>query len=141
MTTSASDIVESSSFKLSNSSNSEFAKNKRDAEILQLMVFDQSNPHPLIIAVILVCVLLTAWLIYNVFFKPNLTGIWYSDNSVYDIYHKMFSNKLDVYGEGGDRLNGKVCDSIVLVEDVEIGVWNGKNLIKLFDGGFLKRKV
>ncbi len=137
MTTSASDIVNNPNYL----DNNELAKNKRDAEMMQLLVFDQSHPHPLVIAGILVCVMLAVWILYNFFFKPNLTGIWYSNDDIFEIKHKTFGNSFVIYDVKGNKEKGSLCDSIVLVDDMEIGVWNGKNMIKLFEGGFLKRKV
>lgn len=116
-------------------------RNERDRDVMQQLIFEDKNPHPLLVSLILALVLVVVWLIYEGIFKPNLSGLWYdSDANLIDIDHPLFKNSLKIW-IGDTMLKGEICGGILMIEGAEVGIWNGKNLIKLFDGGVWKRFV
>lgn len=98
---------------------------------LQKVVYDVANPAPAMVLATGLIVLLAAYVIYCIFIKPNLTGLWYDDmGHEWELYQGAFSSYVDVQLEGKDGGQMKVTDSFVEYGNV-YGTWNRANILIL----------
>ena len=126
----------------------ETKKNLRDeALLLQEHIYDNANPSPVLITILIVGILFLLWLLYIVYMKNSMSGSWYdSDNRCWDIHHNKFSDELRIEiseNNGKKKVSrgvGSISGSLFKYED-HIGLWNHSNIILFVNGGGLVKLV
>ena len=116
-------------------------KAERERQILQKHIYDNANPSPLLIVTIGLGVLLTMWIIWMLYLKPDASGEWRDDmNNQYVLTHNRFTGNVRL------RLNGKCKGFAKLVDNYFrygelIGVWDYADSITFVNGMQLMRFI
>lgn len=128
------------------------AKRSRDARIaeaskegeeakklLQKTVYDNANPSPVTMALIVIAVVTILYILYVLFMKPCLDGEWRDDlNNVLEIDHNRFSGEFKVWLNGEFAGIGRVEGNYVQFGDLN-GLWNCRNRIMFTEGWEIRR--
>jgi hypothetical protein len=117
----------------------EETENKR--QYLQSILNKSANPHPVIIVLIVVSLLVILWFIHYLFIKPDISGEWHSQhNNVWRLNKKFMSNNVSVKINERNQGSLDVIDNLVEYNGL-IGVWNYNNTIVFLDGTTLTRSL
>mgnify|MGYP000886403568 CR=1 FL=1 len=114
-------------------------KAERDRQLLQKHIYDNANPPPLLIVTIGLGVLLTMWILYMLYLKPDASGEWIDDmNNKFIFTHNKFTGNVKV------RVNGKCGGYAKLIDNYFrygelIGVWDYADNISCLNGMQLTR--
>lgn len=109
-------------------------KAEQEQQMLQKHIYDNANPSPLLVVTISLGVILTMWIIYMIYLKPNATGEWRDDmNNVYILTHNRFTGNVRVRMNGKCRGFAKLIDNYFRFGDL-IGVWNYADNITFTNG-------
>jgi len=114
-------------------------KAEQERQILQKHIYDNANPSPLLITTIGLGVILTMWIIYMLYLKPDASGEWLDDmNNQYILTHNRITGNVRV------RLNGKCKGFAKLIDNYFrygelIGVWDYSDSIMFVNGIELTR--
>jgi hypothetical protein len=116
------------------------AENKKRAKTLQAIVNDNANPHPAHVALIFALVLAVIWLIYIIFVKPNISGVWIDtkgnkwiiDHSFSSVDVKLITNGKTIKGKA------KITDNIFKFKEYT-GIWNYNDIVIFIGGGGMER--
>ena len=115
-------------------------KNKAHAEHLTEVVHDNANPHPAYVALIFALVLGVIWLLYIIFIKPNISGVWMDTSGNKWIVEQSFSD-VDVKVVTNNRVirgKAKLTDNIFKFKKY-VGVWNYDDVVIFLGGGGMER--
>jgi hypothetical protein len=106
--------------------------------LLQRTINDNANPSPVYVSLAVACVLISMWLIYILFLKPNASGEWRDDKgNQWILDHGRFGgimitvNKKNTY-------HCEIVDNMFKCGGV-IGIWNYRDIILFVGGGNLTR--
>lgn len=114
-------------------------KAERDKQMLQKHIYDNANPPPLLIVTISLGVVLTMWIIYMMFLKPDASGEWRDDmNNNYILTHNRFTGNVRVRMNGRCRGFAKLIDNYFRFGDL-VGVWDYGDNISFINGMQLMR--
>ena len=106
------------------------ADTKEKAKLLQSVVEDNANPHPAKVAIIFALILATIWLLYIIFVKPNMSGIWIDTQGNKWVVHQTLGD-MKVKVITNDRVikgHGKLTDNIFKFKGYT-GVWNYDDVV------------
>ena len=112
------------------------ADTKEKAKLLQTVVYDNSNPHPAKVAVMFALVLALIWLIYIMFVKPNMSGVWLdTKGNKWIIEQNMCQVKVKMILDGKTvKGTAKITGNIFKFKGI-IGVWNYNDVVVFINGG------
>lgn len=115
------------------------AKAEEERKLLQKTVYDSSNPSPIFVTCMVIGTLLIMYIIYVVFLKPCMSGIWIdtAGNQWY-IDHSVVKNIFTVYVDDNYGGTGYIYDNYLQFGDL-VGVWNYSDQIFFTDGFELNR--
>lgn len=113
----------------------------KETTVLEKVIYDISNPSPIIITLCVLGVLLIVYIINILFIKPNLSGIWvdYSGN-LWKLNYSKLTGKFQVFINGACYGSGMVIENYVHYGDL-IGVWNYENNIYFMNGEKLQKII
>lgn len=112
---------------------------EEERNLLQKIVYDVSNPSPIIITCIVLGTLLLMYIVYLVFIKPTLKGNWIDNyGNEYYIKHLPWQLTFYILHNGAVTGQGRVLDNYISLKDVA-GVWNYDDEIIFVDGTVLSR--
>ena len=107
------------------------AETKEKGKLLQTTVYDNSNPHPAKVAMIFALILMAIWLIYLLFVKPNMSGVWIDTNGnkwiIEQSVHGDTRVKVIMKGKtikGKARITGNIFKF-----KGTVGVWNYNDVV------------
>src|SRR5438067_2353987 len=72
-------------------------------DLVRNIVHERENPHPMNVAMIAVCVVLTIYILYIIFIKRDVSGYWYGklgdfpNMILYRINHNKFTDSVSVH--------------------------------------------
>lgn len=111
---------------------SERAESERD--LLQKKVYENANPSPLLIATICLATLLTMWILYTIFLKPDASGEWRDEsNNKYHMSHNRFTGTIKMKINGKCSGYAKVIDNYFRYGDL-VGLWDYSTSIVFVNG-------
>lgn len=114
-------------------------KAEREQQILQKHIYDNANPPALLIVTIGLGIVLTMWIIYMVYLKPNASGEWRDDmNNEYVLTHNRFTGNVRVRMNGKCKGFAKLIDNYFRFGEL-IGVWDYADNITFINGMQLMR--
>lgn len=117
-------------------------ENKNENEkknVIQKFVNDNSNPHPILIAIIMGSFILFIWLYYMILIKPSMCGSWYDENgSSWIIKHNKIFGTVKFYKNDSYYGKGITYDNYINLND-EIGIWDYNDKIIFINGLVLYR--
>lgn len=114
-------------------------KGERERQILQKHIYDNANPDPLLIVTIGLGVILTMWILYMLYLKPDSSGEWRDDmNNQYILTHNRFTGNVKLRFNGKCGGYAKLVDNYFRYGDL-IGVWDYADTIVFVNGMELNR--
>ncbi len=119
-------------------------ENNNKANVIQGIVYKNSNPSPIIIAIIIIIIFIVIWFLYTILLKPVLSGKWLSNNkNIWMMQHNIFNNNVCVRIYNGKKLierGSAYFNDNIFKYGNKIGIWNYSDNIILLDGeGNLQR--
>jgi len=116
------------------------AKSMINTEVTKItkVIKKKSNPSPILFGVIAVCILIVFYVLYLLFVKECLSGIWYDERGArWHIKHNTFSDDLEIY-TNGEWHNVKMTNNIFRCNN-RLAVWDYKDKIIFLSGGYLTK--
>lgn len=114
-------------------------KLEQDTRMMRNIVNENANPHPVLIAVLIAGVLLSAWFLYLLLVAPDASGLWVDDlGGRWHFEHDVFGKLTTTYN--GHLVPSSMSDNMFKSRNL-LGIWNYSNVIILVDGGNLSRIV
>ena len=108
-------------------------------DLLRKVVHKNANPDPTVVVLICLIIIMTVWLIYVMFMKPNMSGVWYDNNDrKWVLDHDKWSTGLMVYIENIGAHHCKVSGNMVTCNGI-LGVWDNKNKVVFMNGTVIDR--
>jgi hypothetical protein len=105
--------------------------------LVRRIVYDNSNPNPVLIAGIFAGMMIVVWLIYVMMIKPNASGEWHDDKgNRWDLDHCRMGGITALVG--GESVNCTLSDNMFKCGNM-MGIWNYSDVIILVGGGNLTR--
>lgn len=113
------------------------------AEVIKKIVHDNANPHPALICLGVLIVVLVMYICYLIWIRPCASGQWVDESGVeYNLTHNKLDGRLNgtLYRRQRkvDTMNGEIVDNYVVLGNVP-GVWDYADNIMLFNGTMIKR--
>jgi hypothetical protein len=109
-------------------------KLEADRQVLQARIYDNANPSPLLVATIALATLLTMWILYIVFLKPDASGEWRDElNNKYRLTHNRFTGTIRMRINGKCAGYAKVIDNYFRYGDL-VGLWDYSDNIIFVNG-------
>ena len=100
----------------------------RNLARVQQIVRRSENPHPCVVAIIILISLLLMYYIYVNSIKPSLSGIWInSDKTEYHIKHNKFKDTIEINKTYPGFINGTVL--VVYMGDIlQMGIFTNDKI-------------
>lgn len=115
------------------------AKAEAERKLLQKTVYESSNPSPIFITSMVIGTLLIMYIVYIMFLKPCMSGIWIDNaGNQWYIDHSVFKNIFTVHIDDNYGGTGYIYDNYLRFGDL-VGVWNYSDQIFFTDGFELNR--
>jgi hypothetical protein len=109
-------------------------KLEQERQTLQKIVYDNANPSPILVAVIVLTIIFIIWFVWVIFLKPCASGEWYDNlGNVFHIHHNTLTGVVKVKENGKPAGRAKVIDNFVRFGDM-VGVWDYTDSIIYMDG-------
>jgi len=109
-------------------------RTKQERSMLQQTVYDNSNPSPIVISILIGGILFVLWSSWIMFLRPSTSGEWRDDmNNVYNLRHNAFTGVVSMKINGQCAGRAKIIDNFVKYGDLN-GLWDYQDAI-VFIGG------
>jgi hypothetical protein len=117
--------------------NDDTIKLEQAESLVRRIVYDNSNPNPVLIAGIFAGIMIVIWFIYVMMIKPNASGEWYDDKgNRWDLDHYRMGGITALVR--GKLVNCTLSDNMFKCGNM-MGIWNYSDVIILVGGGNLTR--
>lgn len=117
----------------------DLAKLETGTKLLRNIVYENANPSPVLVAIIIAGVMLASWFVYVTTMKPNASGLWVDDlGNTWRLCHGTFGELSTTYN--GVSVPSSMSDNMFKSGNL-LGIWNYANVIILVSGGNLTRIV
>lgn len=108
-------------------------------KLLQKNIYDNSNPSPLFMAIIVLTVLFCLYFVYILFIKPSMTGEWTDiSGNIWYIVHNKLTGTLEIEINGYPKGEGQIIGNLVEYGELT-GIWNNANTVVFTEGWSLER--
>ncbi len=111
--------------------------NKTFSAFLQTSINKNANPHPVLVAFLVLVIIFILWFLYNNF-QPKITGVWVDTAGNKYVISKKDKSAISISSK--DHIfNGNMEKNVIDLEG-GLGLWDGKNTILLPNNVSLSRR-